>query len=178
MSVYLVTRDELSEYLDKPVLEGDQNDQLIQSVSLRAARWCNRGGWGGSEERTEYLDGGTRFLLMNYWPITSVSAIYDDIDHEWATEDLVDSDDYYISDNGVIWLEYTPTDWFKSIKVVYTGGYASASVIPADLKQAALIQIRVESLQRTSASFNAEGSGWLPEVASVLKYYKRSNPVG
>lgn len=176
----LVTRDELSDFLDTPVLEDDPNDQLIGHVSRRMARWAGRDDWGGSEERTEIVDGGTQYLKTRYWPITEIASISDDTEHAWGSDTLVDSDDYWIvaspDDRGLIWINYKPVEWDWSIQIVYTGGYATTGDIPQDLKTAALLQIRAESLQRDSAAFNEPELSFLPEVMDLLKKFKRSTP--
>lgn len=176
----LVTRDELSDFLDTPILEGDNNDQLITHVSRRMARFSGRDDWGGETERTETVDGGTQYLKTRYWPIVSVASINDDVEHVWGSDTLVDSSDYWIvttpDNRGIIWIDYKPISWDWSIQIVYTGGYASVGAIPGDLKTAALLQIRAEALQRDSASFNEPELQFLPEVTDLLKKFTRSTP--
>lgn len=174
----LITTDELSEYMASAIIEGDVADQIITHVSRRAAIYCDRDDWGGSSERTEYLDGGTRFLMVRYWPISSVASIYDDPEHEWAASSLLDSTEYWIAQNpeanGIIYLDYKPTESPWSIKVTYTGGYDAVGSIPGDLKTAALIQCKHEAMQMRAAMANEISREWLPEVAEVLRVYKRS----
>ncbi len=77
---------------------------------------------------------------------------------------------------GLIWIDYKPIEWDWSIRIVYTGGYANTEAVPEDLKTAALLQIRSETLQREAAAFNSIEPAFLPEVIDLLKKYTRSTP--
>ena len=88
---------------------------------------------------TEYYDGdGTKKLLLRKWPIVSVTSINVDIDRDFASDTVMDSDDYYVdTENGIIdvWQEtgVGPTVFefgIKNVKIIYVAGYAT---IPNDL---------------------------------------------
>ena len=174
----LITREELGDYLGEQIIEDDIADQVIGHVSRRMARFCDRDDWGGSSSRTEYLDGGSKFLMVRYWPITSVTNIWDDPEHEWATNTVLASDDYWIAKdpeaNGHILLDYTPTCSPWSMKVTYTGGYSATGSIPQDLKTAALMQCKTQVYQMQTTLGNQEDLEFLAEVKELLVKYKRS----
>lgn len=163
---------------------GFELEQMISNVSLRIARATGRIDFGPSEERTEYHDGGSRMIALNYWPITSVASIYDDSDHLWASDSLVDSTEYYVSssnsDPGVVFMESGAfVNGFKSVKVTYTGGWNQAD-IPAPIKAACRLQIEDEWTKRKSGRFSGDGTasrGLLPEVMSLISTYTRKVPV-
>ena len=167
---------------------GSELALLITDVSLRLARHSGRTDWGPSAERTEYFDGGsggtgTRFIMFNYWPVTAVSAVYDDIDHTWASSSLVDSSLYYVdsadTSQGVLFLESgTFVPGWKSVKVTYTGGWNQAD-IPAQIKAACRAQIEAEWLRRKPGRFIAPddpGRALMAEVRELLMPYSRRVP--
>lgn len=191
----VVTRQEAEAYLEEQGGELPPSgipEDIITDVSARMAEFTGRADWGASEERTEYFDGGSQFVLVNYWPITSISAIYDDMDLTFATDSLIDSDDYHISTkgDGVIFFKYLSTiHGYQNIKVTYTGGYANEAAVPAKVKRAGLLQIQYEVQNRTpgrflnvpgrydSAEFNEfEGMSLLGETRALLQSYKRRIP--
>jgi hypothetical protein len=168
---------------------------LITDVSYRMAVYTGRRDWGGSESRTEYYDGGSQFLLVNYWPVTSITSINDDISHVWADSTLLDSDAYRILtdtpvDSGIIFFEYAQTvGGVENLKVVYTGGYASQTAIPAPIQRAALMQIRYEMLRESGGRFatlpgsnagmtdvDPVGMGIIPEARILLERFRRRRP--
>jgi hypothetical protein len=134
----LVTRDFVSTALGA----GDdlqwQIDLLIDWVSERAESIIGRELM--SEERTEYLDGSwSSSIILPVIPVTSVSGVYLDSDHEFGSDTEVESSDYYLNTKtGIIYLydDLTPKG-VATVKVVFTGGYTTDN-LPADLKMACL----------------------------------------
>jgi len=195
----MVTRQEVEAYL--AAMYPDQtpaagvSPSTIADVSARLARYTGRQDWGGQSERTEYHNGDSAFILTGYWPIVSVASIYDDTEHDFAAASLVAADEYFLmqskagESNGVIAVDYMLTAGVQNVKVTYTGGYASASVIPADLRRAAMMQIAYETQRQTPGRFVAlpgsynssntdgfEGTGLLGEVMLLADRYKRGVP--
>lgn len=163
---------------------GDFLDHMISLVSMKLARVTGRADWGASSERTEYHDGGSKYIFPNYWPITSFS-VYDDIDHEWASDTLIDSDDIYAADNGILIQEsgaFTCGD--RNLKLVYTAGYASESDVPDMIKKAALLQLEHEYNKRKRSgprpvgfqTANAETSEIISEALIFITPYIRKTP--
>lgn len=192
----VVSRQEAEEYIqalpDGEVPADGVPDDIIADVSARMAEYTGREDWGGQSSRTQYLDGGTRYLLMDYWPIASVTSINDDTDHDFNSDSLISSDDYWISqdNDGIIIFTYYPTMCGdQNVKVVYTGGYASVSAIPANIKRAGNMQIAYEMNRRFPGTFTElpgrfdsaefedfDGMGLLASVRILLQRYKRKVP--
>lgn len=106
-----------------------------------------------SRSYTEHYDGdGTDTLLVEQWPIISVTSLHDDIDRKFESDSLIAAADYVIyGDNlgdykirllgqGSFRFGYGPvfTDAVQNIKIVYTAGYAT---IPADIETASIIHV-------------------------------------
>ena len=192
----VVTREQADEYLSK--LIGDQMPsggtpaETIADVSWRMAQYTGRADWGPSEQRTEYVDGGTRIIECKVWPITTVSSINDDTDHVWDADTAIDSTKWWISHegDGVVYFEYFRTvSGDQNIRIVYTGGYASAeAILAADpmITQAALKQIYLEILKTQPGTYPSipgsgatvdtnelDGYGLSGEVRALLTPYVR-----
>ena len=153
---------------------------LITDVSARFAAFTGRDDWGDNSSRTEYHDGGRAWIVPRYAPIVSVTTIHEDSEHVWhATNDLIAAADYYVDTDGktgLIWLESGCfIDGPKTIKLVYTGGYASVAAVPVQVKAAAKIQLEEEWRKRKSAgrSFRDDVilGHLLPEVERSLRPY-------
>ena len=176
----VVTRQEAETFLDLPSGEGGKLlDRIIGDVSAMLAAETGREDWGASSERTEYRDGGESFVTVDYWPITSVASIYEDGDHDWGSNTLVDSGDYHAGEQGIIWLETGSfVDGAEAVKITYTGGYASASAVPEAVKAAALRQVEHEWNRRKRQGGRADipAGQTLPEVATLLQRYTRKIP--
>lgn len=117
--------------------EATQVDSMIDSASRLALSVTHRTTLV-STSLTEYYDGdGTDTLHLKAWPITAVTSIHvdDSTPRDWATDDLIDSDEYLIYENdGKVVLDgdvFTPGKY--NVKVIYTAGYAT---VPYDLQQA------------------------------------------
>jgi uncharacterized phiE125 gp8 family phage protein len=111
---------------------------LLQSAQKEAENYCNQKFEGA--EFTEYYNGeGNDCLIVDIAPIVSITSIHDDLDREYNSDDLIDSDDYtFDADAGIIWLDgLIFAKGIKNIKVVYKAGYGSGYAdLPYDLKQA------------------------------------------
>jgi hypothetical protein len=113
-------------------------EDLIDRVSTAFETYCDREFL--SRERTEYYDGtGTRYLFPNYYPITSVSGIWDSTTWGWDSSNLISSDDYKIKNLNTIVLKSTVfSKDDQNIKITYTAGYGT---VPNDLKQACVEEV-------------------------------------
>lgn len=173
----VISRHEAEIFLDIDSGTGDALlERLITDVSAMLARITGRTDWGASAERTEYADGGDNFVATDYWPISS-AAIYEDQDHDFDDDSLVDSDDIHIGTDGIIWYEgYKFEDGPEAVKIVYTGGYANTAAIPEIIKAAALRQLEHEynRRQRRGAQSQTAAGEVLPDVRSMLSQYTRN----
>jgi hypothetical protein len=90
------------------------------------------------QAQTEYYDGGGKAFFIKYYPISSITSIYDDPDRVYTdTGDAIDSTSYVLYENeGRILLDYKSIYQTHSVKVVYTGGYTTGT-LPYDIEFAA-----------------------------------------
>jgi len=123
------------DHTDDDTLIGELVDQVTAAVEKHTDRSYTEA------ETTDYLDGGSKNLVVTNPPIASIDAIYDTFDSD-AEED---SDDYdYDPIGGLIYRDPTSvsqSDWLdgrRRWKVVYDGGTDGA---PDDVKAAALTWI-------------------------------------
>lgn len=177
----LLSKEEAEIFLDiDSGTGGDFLDAIISDVSAMIAVATGRIDWGPSEERTEYHDGGQFFILPNYFPITSVTAIYADNDYEWGDDTLVDADDYRGDAKGFIWKDWGHfTSGPEAIKITYTGGYANTAAIPEQIKVAARRQVEYEYNVRKRVGNVSEGAtsgAVLAEIHPLLINYRREVP--
>lgn len=132
LNTRLITLEELQEYANNDTAG---NEALLQSiinrVSKRFDEYCHR----SIVERihTEYYDGdGTSELLLNNMPISRVVSLYDDIDRDFPSADLISSDDYVIyPEQGIIKLfndESVFQRGIQNIKITYWGGYKTLKI--------------------------------------------------
>ena len=138
----LTTINNVKAYLG---LSGSTHDALLTTLVSAASdaieAYCGRA--FAAADHTEYLDGddnGVRRsdLLLQHYPILSVTSIHDDPDRDWSDGDLVNSDDYtFYADEGRVVLDSGSFHTGRrSVKVVYRAGYEA---IPDDLQQACAI---------------------------------------
>lgn len=127
-------------------------DEVASHIDL-----VSRGGFTWLQANfTEYLDGGLDNVMVTYRPIISVATIHDDSAHEFASGALVAATEYFVVDanRGIIRMKVgTFLPGVSSVKVVYSGGYAT---LPRALRRLS-IDMAVEALNRAPA----------PEVISV-----------
>lgn len=95
---------------------------------------------------TEYYRGnGDSTLMVNTYPVTVVTDIWDDTDFVFGDDTKIDSDDILLklpdSSMGIItFIDTVLTESPKrpNVKITYTAGYV-ATTFPRDLKNAALM---------------------------------------
>lgn len=160
----LVTAAQVRSYL--PHLTGAGEDTLIDTMVTRAeaeiARFCGyppvtvaTAPTLASSSYTRYQDGpGGTELVIDVWPVTAITSIYDDPEWIWAAATLVASTDYTLleGDRGLIVLKSTALHggWNrarKSIKAAVTAGFTTA---PADLAHAICLLAATFHKRRTS----------------------------
>lgn len=144
----------------------------------------------------EYFDGGSTFLMLDRFPVESVSAVYVDASGSFASDTVLDSDEYVINrargrllygfSSGGKW-----PDGRQNIKVVYTGGYlayaetptGNQTAIESSIRGAFLMQFGFEwrnksnlgnqSVSAQGGSVSLAAAELLPEVKDVLLNFKR-----
>lgn len=158
------------------------DDDLIQNLITRISddieKTCGRS--FHSATFTEYYngDGGNRLLLNNY-PISSITSLYDDTDRNYGSDTLIDSGDY-ISDDaaGMVILDGGLfAEGLKNIKITYVAGY---STIPSDLERACIDYVIADYLEAVGAVNVIEGQDFIYKPAKlreqanrVIERYKR-----
>ena len=122
---------------------GDAEQQKILTYYINtASAFCNlyTNRKLKSRELTEYYSGdGTNSIITNEYPVTEITAVYDDLDRSYGSDTLIDSDDLAILPDGLAYKIVYDGGVFqvgiRNLKVQYTAGYTS---IPNDLQQACL----------------------------------------
>lgn len=191
----LATAAQMREYLR--VLTGTAEDTLIDSLIARfdglAAGWCGYPTEGAaptfeSATYTHYFDGdGGESLYLRVHPASAITSVHVDVDRVYGSSTLVASGDYELfTAEGLLLLKTTSTQgaWtggFRSVKVVYTGGYATT---PAPLVHACGLQVAhwyrnrdnigYQTVSQQGGSIRVEGLGLLPEVQEALGPYRLS----
>lgn len=93
-----------------------------------------------SRANTEYYNGGgSNTILLNNYPCTTLTSVYDDLDRTYGSDTLIDSTDLAVLPTELLYMIVYDGGVFmngvKNVKVTYTAGY---STVPWDLQQACL----------------------------------------
>lgn len=180
----LITLDNVKLFIGLSNSTSDVDDlieDLIDRISTSFETYCDRKFL--SREYTEYYDGvGEDKLFVDQYPIITISGIWDDRDWGWASDTIVDSDYYRISNNGwfVVFNNTVLLDYQQNVKIAYTAGY---STIPDDLKQACIEevartyknknQIDISSKTLIDGSVSYVVTDFLPKTLTILNKYKK-----
>jgi len=159
--------------------------------------FCKRPLIVNSIDVTEYYTACGNRLVVNRYPIVSVTSIKQALDYDFASADALTADEGYrlvnAGRNGVVYRMFM--NWFDtpdSIQVIYRGGYCSAGqapgsgeyALPADLREAAIEQAsfvfkRKDDLGLQSVGFEGGSikkyapADLLPMVKKILDNYKK-----
>lgn len=117
---------------------GDTNTyiNLINSTSRAIRRLCKRS-YFKYKTLTEYYDGkGIEKLLLKHWPIISITSLYDDANRDYASNSLIDADDYeIINSDGNAGIVRIFNNNFgnnqSNIKVTYVAGWSEFIIEPS-----------------------------------------------
>jgi hypothetical protein len=106
---------------------------------------------------TQFYNGnGSRVLNLRRYPVSAVTSVHENLDEPrvyGASDLLVANTDYdFNSANGILYRfgGTWPSGW-KTVKVVYTGGYAT---IPGDLERAAIEVIAAKMEKGRTRSYH------------------------
>ena len=187
----LTTVANLKAHLGIPVLETSQDDRLellINAASQAIERYLDRS--IKSQSYTELHHGRRQDgILLRQWPVTAISEVRFDADHEFSEADtLVPADEYGIGDdqNSVIMYDRVVPRGNNNVRVIYTAGYAA---VPSDIEYAALLYCEWlylfrnrQDIGRPSKSKGDESmaiSQGMPEIVmQLIAPYKRNEFVG
>ena len=158
-----------------PALTGATEDTLLTSLISAAgqamAAWCGSpsasAGAAPSMETTTYTryqDGpGGRLLVLDVWPVTSITSIFDSEDRRYGADELVASGDYTLveGERGLVELDWDAIhgSWStapRAIKSTFVAGWVT---VPESLKQAARIAVRSLYDKRQTISFTNQNVG-------------------
>jgi len=159
----------------------DSATKIIESICNRQFKYLS----GGAQATiTEYFSGeGKNKLFLKYYPVTSITKIYDDPDREYGADTEIDSDEYALwADEGIVEFDGAGTigSGVKNIKVTYKGGYTTT---PFDLELVCweLVAILYKMRDRigvASKSFSDGSASYFenlltPQSREVLKKYTK-----
>lgn len=86
---------------------------------------------------TEYHSAveGQKVFMVDNFPITAITDIWDDPTWEYEDGDKLESDDYtYDSEAGIVYADSPFMEGQNNIKITYTAGYTNSN-FPASLKR-------------------------------------------
>jgi len=138
----LTTYESVKAYLG---LTNDDDQALIEamidSVSAVIETFCQRK--FKSRAYVEYYSGdGTTELMVDQYPVTAITDIWDDVNHDFTDSYKIDTSNILFSDigsnlsDGIVLLEGdTFRSGVKNVKISYTAGYTT---IPLDLADACI----------------------------------------
>lgn len=141
----LVSLEDAKDFLK---ISGESEDSIIESMINRASSWANSYTQRLllSRTNTDYYDGdGTGTLILNQYPVTTLTSLYDDVDRAFGAGTAIDVSSNVVLDgnNGLIRLFNQAVAFNKGIlnvKAVYTAGYTLATV-PASIQEAVLLYV-------------------------------------
>jgi hypothetical protein len=88
---------------------------------------------------------GSNTIWLSQWPVISVSSVHEDTAREYGASTLLTADvDYIVSAPRGKLLRIAssqPSVWacgWRTVRVIYSGGYQSTALVPAEFKHAAL----------------------------------------
>jgi len=193
----LVELAPMKTYLNIPALEISQDaliEGFINEISSLIENYCNRS--FREQTHTERYNGvGVTELLLNHWPVNSITSIYVDSNRAFGASTLIDPANYEIfsDEKGEGYIVERFDAVFprgrKNIKITYVSGYENFADVPADLQLACKISVAFyyEQQQQKNWTFSNKSKGdenitliqGLPESASlILDNYKRVEMVG
>lgn len=182
----LITLENYKQY--KKLTKTDSDEELaviISSVSSLIKTYCGHSFidyYTTPKEEIFNVNENQHALLLNEWPVKTVSSVQYRDTYDGAYQTLASSE-YYV-DNNIDTLFKHSGYWpsgFGSVKVTYTAGY---STTPDDVKIAALDLVhhyqKEEYKERKSIGTATIDTGlskigsskWPPHVARVLDMYK------
>ena len=157
-SVYLVSLDDMKEYLGLTDTDADRDNQigyLLTIVSEFANTYTKR--TLREAEHTEWHDGtGSDVLRLDNYPVSAVHSLIIDYVGFDSTE-VVETDEYRLdASRGMVVYEFVWPRGTRNIKAVYTAGY-TLSDVPYDLR-GAVFEFVAQLWQRRSEK------GWAHET--------------
>ena len=191
----------LADVKDRLAETDTENDttllNIIRGMEGTFDNYCGRTLIINSADVTEYFTGLGSQLLVNRYPVASITSIKVSPDYDFDSADaLVVNQNYRLLNsgkNGILFRMYG--SWYSipdSTQIVYRGGYCPAgstpgsgeTALPDDLREAAILQAcfifsRKDDMGVAATSFDGGSMKkfapvkLLPQVEAILKKYKR-----
>lgn len=129
---------------------------------------------------TEYYDGdATNELLLNNYPVVSITSIHDDLDRAFGSDKLIAATDYVFDSNenenvGFVRLFKTQSVFqtgVQNVKVVYVAGYTTA---PEDAQLACAMLVawllnRAGTEGQTAASLGGKSETYESDIPLYIR---------
>jgi len=134
-------------------ISGSGDDTLLtklqESAEACIRNWCERDFDGGTF--TEYFAGGSSFLHLRNWPVSSVTSVNVDPAREFGSDTVIDDDRYVVhAEHGVIQAIDGPfvpliqrglagseiESWTRGPRMVQVVYAVSTGAVPDDVKEA------------------------------------------
>jgi len=169
--------------------------QMITSTSAAAEAYLDRVALIGTQTEYHDVEPGQVVWSLRGFPCTTFTTAHHDDDQAFATEALVDSDDYYnpTYGNGMVFRMRSPLIGgdpndreIGSLKLVYTGGMAAsaATMITSypDVAMAVEIQVAHDYLRKldlgtigkdVTPRASAVAGFWIDEALALLAPHRR-----
>ncbi len=180
---------------------GDTSDDaaindIIRGVSAMFDVYCNRVFLVTSTDETEYYDGGDRIIIIQRFPIVSITSLTESAEgiYDWDNETALTANTHYRAINKLGTIKKLRNIFMpgiETIRLVYIGGYCAAGVTPSagqyalpdDIREAAIMQSQFTIKRRDDIGLTAvSGQGMsitkfssmdlLPSVKKTLNKYK------
>lgn len=157
-------------------ISNTDDDTLLSEIITRITdKWtldCNR--ILTSADYTEYYSGdGSDTLMLDQFPINSITSIYDDTDRSFGASTEISSDDIIFTANtnnaksGIVKLDGTSfSKGVENIKITYNAGFTS---VPNEIEQAVLQECSLEYRISQGAISAVEGQAEDPYVISIRR---------
>lgn len=137
----LIGLDEALAYCGIADDDAEKTNMITQCIN-GASSFCNSNTKRKlkSRELVEYYNGdGTNTIMLNNYPATTLTSVYDDIDRAYGADTLIDPSNLVVMPTDLLYCVKYDGGYFlkglKNLKVTYTAGLLA---IPYDLQQACL----------------------------------------
>ena len=165
----IIVKAEVKEFLG--IEETDDDDLIDDLITRKEAEEQNRiDRQLEAADYTEFYDGdNSDTLLLNNYPINTITSLWDDTSRDYATGDLIDPDDIFIySVEGKIVLDGIHfAKGNQNIKIIFNAGYETVDM-PPEVK-GALIKIVSSEYLYAKGSIEAVESDAFPRPDKLKK---------
>jgi hypothetical protein len=137
----LTTIDAALEYLGVKTTDENRIGKIKQCIN-GASWYCNSYTKRKllTRANTDYYNGGgINTIMLNNYPCTTLTSVYDDLARAYGADTLVDAASLVVMPTDLLYMIVYDNGTFmsgmKNVKITYTAGYTT---VPYDLEQACL----------------------------------------